>query len=162
MELKEKLSYKTHWTIKRYADEKAFEADNSFNTSEVEGNLLLNEGITELLTLLTGGTATAFSNANAYIGVGDSNTAASASQTGLQASTNKAYVGMEANYPSVSNQTVTARSVFGSGVGNFSWQEMTFANGNSDSSKNLNRKVSDQGTKVSGQIWTIDLAITIS
>jgi len=36
------------------------------------------------------------------------------------------------------------------------------ANGNSDSAVNLNRKVSSQGTKISGQIWELTLEITLS
>src|SRR3972149_69403 len=60
----------------------------------IEGNLLLNEGITALQNLLIGAAETAFNNANSYLGVGDSSTAASAGQTGLQASTNKLYKAM--------------------------------------------------------------------
>ena len=92
----------------------------------------------------------------------DSDTAAAATQTGLQAATNKAYAAMAATYPQVSNQTMTFRAVFTELVANYDWREMTVANGNSDSAKNLNRKVSSQGTKASGQIWTLDLAITFS
>ena len=156
------IKIKTEWTVRRYENDEEFKRDNPYDVSEIPGNLLLNEGITALLTLLIGGGGTAFNNANAYIGVGDSSTAAAASQTGLQAATNKAYKAMETSYPSVSAQTVTFRSVFGSSDGNFSWQEFTVANGNSDSATNFNRKVSDQGTKASGQTWTLDLAITIS
>ncbi len=65
-------------------------------------------------------------------------------------------------YPSRSSQTVTWRSVFGSSEANFSWNEFTVANGNSDSADNLNRKVDAQGTKASGQTWTLDLSITLS
>src|SRR5687767_8272372 len=49
----------------------------------VEGNLLLNEGIQRLLDLGIAAGGTAFNNANAFIGVGDTNTAAAATQTEL-------------------------------------------------------------------------------
>lgn len=68
--------------------------------TEIDGNLLLNEGIQLLLDLLIGAGGTAYNNANSYIGAGDTNTAESAAQTGLQAPTNKLYKAMEATYPS--------------------------------------------------------------
>ncbi|MBP01004.1 MAG: hypothetical protein CMG34_07295 [Candidatus Marinimicrobia bacterium] len=129
---------------------------------EKKDNLLLNEGITVLLNLLCGISATAFSNGNAYIGVGDSSTAAAAGQTGLQASSNKDYQGMESGYPSVTGQTVTFRSIWASAEGNFDWNEWTVANGSSDSATNLNRKVAALGTKASGSEWTLTVAITVS
>ena len=129
---------------------------------EKKDNLLLNEGITVLLNLLCGISATAFSNGNAYIGVGDSSTAAAAGQTGLQASSNKDYQGMESGYPSVTGQTVTFRSIWASAEGNFPWNEWTVANGSSDSATNLNRKVAALGTKASGSEWTLTVAITVS
>ena len=172
--MQDRAFYKTQWVIRRFADDAAFQAgtptaviDGIGNElpaeSVIDGNLLLNEGIAELWDLVIGaGTPTSFANANAYIGVGDSSTAAAASQTGLQASTNKAYVGMETSYPSRASQTVTWRAVFGTSTGNFAWQEFTVANGNSDAADNLNRVVSNQGTKASGQTWTVDVAITLS
>lgn len=160
--MEDKIGYKPVWTIKKYENDEAYKDNRPFEEKIIEGNLLLNEGITRLLNLLIGGGGTTFANANAYIGVGDSSTAASASQTGLQAATNKLYKAMEATYPQISSQTVTFRSVFGSSDANFAWEEFTVANGNSDASENLNRKVSSQGTKSSGQTWTLDLTITFS
>lgn len=174
MNISDKITYKPQWTVTRYANEADFLAGRIDSEvidalgnrlpgqSVIDGNLLLNEGIGELLDLLTGVGGTPFNNANAYIGVGDSTTAAAATQTGLQAATNKAYKGMAANYPSRTNQTVTFRAVFTGTDANHAWQEFSIANGNSDTAKNLNRKVSDQGTKASGQTWTVDLTITLS
>jgi hypothetical protein len=163
MDLIDRLKYFSKWTIRKYADDQAFNEDRPFEVSEFDGNLLLNEGIGELLDIGCGlGSPTAFSNAAAYLGVGDSSTAESASQTGLQAATNKLYKAMQASYPQRSSQTVTWRAVFASSDANFSWNEFTVANGSSDSAKNLNRKVSAQGTKASGQTWTLDLSITLS
>lgn len=160
--MEDKMSYKTLWTIRKAESQADADAGRWFETAEVEGNLLLNEGIAELWDLACGlGTPTAFSNANAYIGVGDSTTAESAAHTDLQGS-NKTYKAMEAGYPSRSGQTVTWRSQFGASDGNHGWQEFTVANGSSGTADNLNRKVSDQGTKTSGQVWQIDLSITLS
>ena len=67
-----------------------------------------------------------------------------------------------ATYPQRSGTTVTFQSVFGSGDANYAWQEFTVSNASSGTGKNLNRKVSNQGTKASGQTWTVQLQITIS
>ena len=158
----EKTGYKTRWTIRKFADALAFQKGKAFETAVIDGNLMLNEGIGEHIDLMCGLGGTAFSNANAYIGVGGSSTAEAATQTALQATTNKLYRPMESGYPQRSGQTVTFRSVFGTAQGNFAWNEFSVANGSSDTAKNLNRKVSAQGTKTSGQTWTVDLAITFS
>lgn len=170
----ENISVAKKWIVRRYASDEAFAAGTPTPVidaegkempaiSEIEGNMLLNEGIGELLDLLCGlGTPAAYSNANAYLGVGDSTTAEAATQTALQAASNKTYKAMSASYPQRSAQTVTWRAVFGSADANYAWQEFTVVNASTDTGKNLNRKVSNQGTKASGQTWTLDLAITLS
>lgn len=133
------------------------------NISEFHHNLALNEGINLLTSLLCGGSGTPFNNANAYIGVGDSSAVESASQVGLQAATNKLYVAMDGSYPTFgTSQLAIWRSTFGSTQANFAWNEFTVANGNSGSAVNLNRKVSAQGTKISGQTWQCTITITWS
>lgn len=156
------ISHKTLWTIHRYADDEAFTRDDPYNVSEFEGNVLLNEGIAEmqLLMFTTGGTK--WDNTNAYLGVGDSSAAESSSQTGLQAATNKLWKAMEATYPTIASQVTTWRSIFGSADANYAWNEFTIVNASTDTGDNLNRKVSAQSTKVTGQTWTIDVAITWS
>jgi len=156
------VKHTTKWIIRKYRNDEDYKAGRHYEQAEIIGNVLLNEGITLLQNLLIGAGGTAFNNASAYLGVGDSSTAAAAAQTGLQAASNKLYKAMEATYPLVASQTTTWRSVFGSTDANFAWAEFTVANGNSDASTNLNRKVSAQGTKASGQTWTLDLAITWS
>lgn len=155
--------FKGIWGIKKFANQEAFERGEAYE--EVNGleNLLLNEGINELWTLVAGTGATKFDNTNAYIGVGDDNTAASASQTGLIAASNKVYVGMDVSYPTYgTSQKVTFRATFDASTGNFAWNEFTVANGNSNTAKNLNRLVSAQGTKTSGQIWQVTVEVTLS
>jgi hypothetical protein len=94
--------------------------------------------------------------------VGDSNAAESATQTGLQAATNKTYKAMDATYPQRSNQTAEWRATFGSAEANYAWEEYTVVNAASDTGKNLNRKISSKGTKASGETWTLSLQITFS
>lgn len=171
----EKMFEKTAWRIGRwaseadkktgriYSKEEAMKLFGCPQFTEIEGNLLLNEGINELWTILCSATGTKFDNTNAYLGVGDSSAAENATQTGLQAATNKLYKAMEASYPTYgTSQKATWKSSFGSAEANFAWNEFTVANGNSDASKNLNRKVSSQGTKTSGQTWELTLEITLS
>lgn len=171
--LQERAFYKTRWLIRRFADDAAFARGEASEVvggdgqqlpaeSVIEGNILLNEGIALLLDLLIAAGGTAYNNANAYIGVGDSATAESASQTGLQAASNKTWNAMAATYPQRTSQTVTWRAVFASGDANYAWNEFTITNASSDTGTNLNRKTSTQGTKAAGQSWTIDLSITIS
>lgn len=151
------------WTVTKFENDDAFGRGEHYEKNIIEGNLLLNEGITEFLALLAGTGGTAFSNANARLGVGDSTTAAAATQTALQAATNKLYKVMEASYPTVTNQSIAFRSVFGSAEANFAWEEFSVMNGADETTaKNLNRKVSAQGTKASGQTWQLDLTITFS
>jgi len=153
--------YGTHHTVWEIQKRRIGEAQ-PYAIERFEGNCLLNEGITLLLTLAMGGAGTVYSNANAYIGVGDSNTAASAAQTGLQAASNKAWAGMEATYPQVSNQSIIFRSVFDDGEAEFAWNEFSVGNSNDDSGQNLNRKVEAKGTKAEGEAWTITCTITLS
>ena len=149
--------------LELYTEREAVDLFGMPQMTTFKHNLLLNEGINELFTLICSSSGTKFDNSNSYIGVGDSSTAEDAAHTGLQASTNKLYVAMDATYPTYGTaQKATWRSTYTSANGNFAWNEFTVANGNSDSSKNLNRKVSSQGTKQSGQTWEISLEITMS
>lgn len=129
---------------------------------EIAGNLLLNEGIQELwdLSIAAGGSVTAYNNANAQMGVGDSSTAEAATQTDLQAATNKLYKAMNASYPQRTNQTLTWQSDFTSAEANYAWNEWSIRNG-ATRDKNLNRKVASLGTKTTGT-WTLSGAVTLS
>lgn len=156
--INDRINWRPKWTIEKYDKNMRL-----YETEEIDGNLMLNEGISELLKLLIGdGTAVAFNSQNAYIGVGDGTTAASATQTGL-VGVNKTYAPMDATYPQVNGPTVTFRSTFGPSAGNHNWREFTVANSNSDAGKNLNRKVeSALRTKVSPDTWIVQLSITMS
>lgn len=175
----QKMFYKTEWDIDKWDfGDKAKEAEadmalglskealiekygaeSYLGKSHLDGNLLLNAGINVLTNLLAGGGGTAFNNANARVGVGDSTTAEAASQTGLQAATNKTYQAMDASYPTYgTSQQIVFRATFGTSAANYAWQEFTVDNGTTS----LNRKVSAQGTKTSGQTWQVTITITFS
>jgi len=145
-----------HEAISLYA--KAFICTEAF-----EANIALNEGLQELIDIICGlGTPTKWDNANARLGVGDSNAGESASQTGLQAASNKTYKAMDGSYPQRSGQTAEWRATFGSSEANYAWEEYTVVNAASDTGKNLNRKTSSKGTKASGETWTLSLQVTFS
>lgn len=161
------------WKISRWASEEDREAGRVYSEeealrlfkapqfTEIKGNILLNVGINELFTLICSSSGTKFDNANAQIGVGDGTTAEDATQTDLQG-TNKAYVGMMTGYPTYgSGQKATWKSSFDGSTGNYAWNEFVVRNG-ATAAKCLNRKVSSQGTKSSGQVWEVTLEITLS
>src|SRR5499427_4936535 len=143
--------------------------------AEIVGNLLLNEGIQRLQDMSMIATVTSnqvagnpWSNANAYTGVGDSNTAEAATQVELQAASNRWYNAMNATYPSRSNQTVSFQSDFTSAQANYVWAEWAIAAGatspgalGGSGTINLNRKVAALGTKSTGT-WTLTAQITCS
>jgi hypothetical protein len=136
-----------------------------FDSGDPDGNLCLNSGIQGFEKLIAGLSSppTAWNNASAYLGVGDSTVAAAATQTDLQASTNYTYVGMASGYPSQSSQTLSWQSSFGSAQANYAWNEFVVSDASSKGSGTcLNRLVSSQGTKTSGQTWVLTLSITWS
>jgi hypothetical protein len=133
-----------------------------YEVIEGEGNCLLNTGIDEIWELVTGavsGASHIFDNAAAQIGVGDSNTAADATQTDLQAATNKTYKGMESGYPTSTSQKATFKASFGSSEANYAWEEWVVKQ--STSAICLNRKVESLGTKSTGT-WTLEVEISLS
>jgi hypothetical protein len=132
-------------TNKKYTNEEAVALFGTPQIVSFKPNLLLNEGIEEMWKLVATTGATKFDNTNAYLAVGDSSTAEAATQTDLQASTNKLYKAMDATYPQVSTTACAWKSTFASADANFAWNEFSVANGSSGSAKNLNRKVSNQG-----------------
>ena len=177
---KEKLGWKAHWRIDKFRDpedkiakvlqaglsmEKAISlyAQAFIATEKFESNIALNEGLQALIGLIAGiGSETAWNNANARLGVGDSNAAENATHTGLQAATNKLWKAMDATYPQRTNQMCDWRATFGSADANYAWEEYTVVNAADDTGKNLNRKISSKGTKASGESWVLSLQITFS
>lgn len=152
------VKWRPHWKIEKYdRDMKLYAVE------EIDGNMLLTEGVSELLKLACGiSGATPFNNTNSYIGIGDGTDEASAEQTGLMGG-NKSYAHMDATYPKISGNSVIFRATFGPDVANYPWREFTVANGNSDAAINLNRKVeTSPRTKVFPDTWIVQLQISIS
>lgn len=114
-----------------------------------------------LAAVTIGESVTAFTNANSYIGVGDSTTAFAATQTDLQAATNKTRKAMDATYPTRSANAITFRATFATGDANFAWQEWGVFNANAAGTM-LNRKVESLGTKTSSSTWQLTVTITLS
>ena len=180
METNDKVGWKSKWQINKFTDSTGQiatalqsglaidEVKNVFSDAFIcsenfDSNIALNEGLQELIDVICGlGAPTKWDNANTYLGVGDSTTAEAATQTGLQAATNKTFKPMDTSYPARINQTVEWRATFGGSEANFAWEEYTVVNASTDLGKNLNRKTASKGTKISGETWTLSLQITFS
>lgn len=111
--------------------------------------------------IIGGSTYTKFTNAAAHLGVGDSTTAHAATQTDLQAATNKFRKAMEATYPSRAANVLTFRSLFATGDANFAWQEWGIFNA-STAGEMLSRKVEALGTKTSSATWQLTATLTFT
>ena len=145
--------------VRQYKDSEFQQLFKPYEVVYGEGNCLLNSGVDEMWDLICGDSANHFNNAEAQIGVGDSNTAASATQTDLQATTNKTYKGMDSGYPASTAQKATYKASFGASEANYAWNEWVVKQ--ATSGKCLNRKVESLGTKTGGT-WTLQVDITLS
>lgn len=158
----ENAHWKPHWKIEKYhGDVCDICPENLYEVVEFDNNCLLNEGITEMLKLVCGLSATAFNSANAYLGVGDGTTAAVATQEGLQGA-NKTYRPMDPGYPQVLNQTMTFRATYGANVAAHGWKEFSVSNSSDDTGKNICRKSEDHSVKPSADTWCLSLQVTLS
>ncbi len=162
--IRDSVSWRSLWTVRRFVDERAWRRGIGvpYSKTYFRDNVALNEGLQQLIedAILGTGGLTKWNNANARLGVGDSSAAEAPTQVGLQGATS--FKGMDATYPQrISGQTARFRSTFQSTEGNQSWQEFTADNG-AAAGINLNRKVSNQGSKVSGQVWELTLDIALS
>jgi len=125
-------------------------------------DVFLNQGINAIWTLVCGGSETAFNSSNAHICVGDGTAAEDASQTGPQG-TNYTYLPMDSGYPTYgSDQKSVFKATADGNTANHGWQEFLIANGNTTSAKYINRKVSDKGTKPSGETWVVQVELSLS
>ena len=161
--MEEKATYIEELTITKYKNEVDKDANNSYEelTEKCSGeNCLLNAGITKIWNLTIGVDAAHYASDNSEIGVGDSNIVVDATQTDLQAVTNKTWKGMESSYPAVSAQKVSFKAEFGASDANYHWKE--FAVRQTGANVLLNRIVSDKGTKASGEVWVVTKEITLS
>jgi len=162
------LNWSVNAHLQRWDDESSWKAGlDPDSEDDYAGNLLLNAGITRLLNRLISDSTQEFDAANCRIGVGNSSTAASASQTDLQAAAGAGNRQFElCDSVSVSAQTLTVVATFESGDANFAWEEWGVDQGTADGTTvvapMLNRKVASMGTKASGAVWVLTITITVS
>lgn len=162
--------YDALWTSEQIASGEAV----PFEVVERQGNLAMYGGVSCLWQCLIGNgtgtsaqTLTYFNNGNAYIGVGDSSTAAAATQTDLQAASNKLRKAMDATYPQHTDATTSGaasivfRSTFTTSDANYAWAEWGIFNG-STGGRMLNRKVESLGTKTSAASWVFTCTLSIA
>jgi len=150
------------WRLEKFGTREEVDRGEPYEMLDFEGNVLLNEGINDVLaTLLCGGAATVYDNSNARLGVGDGSTGEQATDTGLLG-TNKLWKGMMATYPTygASQQTVF-KSEFSESEAQWAWEEYTLVNAADDTGDNLVRKTQSLGTK-GAEIWRLTLTVTWS
>lgn len=160
------------------ADFERFSVDPSA-VLEVPGNLITTVGLGNLTNLLIAGGGNPLTAARAFVGVGDSSTAAAVGNTDLSAASNKYYNTFDANptrvTTTVTNDSVQGVSTFGTSVANFAWEEWgwfttssgtitpgTTVNVSSGTEEIFNRKVASMGTKASGASWVFTTKVTFS
>ena len=162
----EHVAWEVHWRVEKFLsktfDEVIATGEQPYEVCSDVQNIILDTGANEMLKLIGGVSgATAFSAANAKIYVGSDSTAEAASQTGVIATTNKAFAGMDSGYPSVSGRTIVFRASFDDATANFAWNEAAITNGSGAGAIAMNRKVSALGTKTTGT-WTLQLTISLT
>ena len=146
-----------------------------------EGNILVNNGVSRITSIITGGGGGMLTNTLGFLGVGNDSTAsaATAAQTALQGSS-QLYRPLEAGFPSLTtttktNDTINVSALFSSGVAEFVWGEWcigSVASGTVSQSSTLagtgtspimwNRKQDTLGTKGAGSTWTLAAKIVLS
>jgi hypothetical protein len=167
----------TRWAIRRSGLAAPTGADfhrlriKPYSTTEHHGNLIVNAGWTRILNLATAAGGQALTATSGRIGAGNSATAAADTQTDLQAAAGSAnrWFQVLATGPTVSVDQLIMSAAFGTADGNFAWQEFgidigtpTVTSGNTVNATLLNRAVSAQGTKASGQTWTATATISFT
>lgn len=120
---------------------------------------LTNAGRDHIATDLNGEAVTEFNNANANLGVGNSNTAFNAAQTDLVGTSDRNP--MDGGFPQRATNVITARSTFGLADANFAWEEWGYFNAAAAGTM-LNRRVVSLGTKPSTQTWVLTVTLTVN
>jgi hypothetical protein len=158
----------TRWHAHIRLEKRRDGEDEPYEVIERDGNLLVTNGRNLLWKGLRGDAITAFSAANARLGVGDSSTAEAITQTDLQAATNKLRKAMDSGWPKVgtadglaTDNLMQFQATFGTSEANCAWAEWGTFNAASGSTSMLNRKVEALGTKSSGS-WTLTTTLTLT
>jgi hypothetical protein len=122
---------------------------------------ITNQGLEDMVSGAVGALATPYTNANAYIGVGNGTAAFAKTQTDLQGASKKRNA-MDATFPTVSGTpaaTITAKATFATGDANFAWEEVSLFNA-STAGRMFSRLVQAFGTKTSAAVWVMTLTVT--
>lgn len=110
--------------------------------------------------IINNGSPDFFIEADTWIGVGNSATAVSPTDTDLLGAS-KLRVVMDAGFPTIATNVLTFQSTFATGVGNFTWAEWGVFNDTAAGTM-LARKVEALGTKTSAQTWQITVELTVA
>jgi hypothetical protein len=165
------VQWRCNWKLeKRWGDDQSVDP---YEVVEQSGNLLMYGGASCLWeTLIGNGTAstgqalTYFSSSNATLGVGDSNTAEAATQTDLQASTNKTRKSATATHTDGTTSgaaSITFAATFSTSDANYTWAEWIIGNSlTGGTGRILNRKVAALGVKTSAASWSLSVTLSIS
>jgi hypothetical protein len=141
-----------------------------YSITEGYPNSIVSTGWERVLQLAIGGGGTTYASANCRIGVGTATAATTTAMIDLQAATGPTgrYWAMLDATPTTSAGTATRRlsfvATFATGVANIAWQEEGIDQGVATGTgavvgQLLNRLVSNQSTKVSGQTWTATFSL---
>lgn len=112
-----------------------------------------------LVQAAVGEAVTPFNAANAYLGVGDSTAAFAATQTDLQAATNKLRKAVDS--ASRAGATINLLATFGGSDANWAWEEQAAFNASS-AGVMMFREVTNKGTKAPGTTWILSESVAHS
>lgn len=169
---RDRVGWLARWSVAKYHGDNTGPDAEPYEVVRGEGNILTYGGMSCLWQALIGnGTATTgqaltfFSSGNARIGVGDSTTSAAATQTDLQASSNKLRKAVDSvthtDATTSGAATITFIATFATSDANYAWEEWGIFNA-AASGRMLNRKVATLGTKTSAASWVFTVTITLS
>lgn len=148
--------------VTRFASDRDVLLGKPCHVGDAFPNIFVNTGLAEVWKLVTAQGGTAFSNANSNLGVGDSNAAPAVGQTDLQAASNKLRKAMNGGFPNAPvNGLEQWQSDFIGTEANYSWQEFAVFNA-SAAGVMMDRAISNQGTKTSGQTWRLTFSFTLA
>jgi hypothetical protein len=156
----EGLRWLPKWTIKKYANDADAKAGKAYEVSEFEGNLLTNAGMNRIWELVCGDAVDDLATAPVLI-VGTGSGAATVNDV-EGTFTSGVKVAVDGSYPTFgTDQKATWMASFDGSTANQAWNEFGLLT-KASSGVLINRKVSSQGTKISGQTWELTLEITLS
>jgi hypothetical protein len=173
----EVANVKTDILVRRWESEDAYANGGTpyLVTSHENANLITSAGWAALLGGVAGATiGTKFSGAAGRIGVGTGTGPAQVTDTHLSGDTGSgsttSYYQLVSSAPTINTSTapatLTFQATYGTTVANFAWEEFGIDNFSGSSVTTIgtnsvffNHGISNQGTKVSGQIWQMTVTI---